>query len=788
MENLPAYTVNKVQVYRKTPESAYLFREDSVARTTDPLVMDVKLKREYAQGWITNYEAAGGAETGRSGKGLYMGRLFAMRYTDYSNLALWGNVNNISDQSTANGGSRGEWRKPMRPGTGELTLQTGGIDWSLKWRKTGAQVNSAFIGTHVTTDQRSERSSQTFLETGDVYTRSRSTARNERSSFNWKSGFSYPGKRAYVSVHNLAADYTRANNRSLSQSASFSANPVEAYRCASLDSLFGRIGSERLLETLVNRRQQSDLGQYDDFHVYGNGQVSFREPFRGKSSCFLFGGDYHRKDEEKFQQDAVYYGKQPDAAEGYPQDRYFKLPASDYKFGASLQTTLLRHDAPVARIVISFRHNLSYGFDLSHKSGERSLYRLDRLDDWKTPGTGVEHWSDFEKLLSAVGDERQRVIDWANTYVTTESEQKHKMEWASQITIRKKKTSTYYTEINLTLPLDFTRNRIDDYRDLTPRGRTRRDLLFSPRLDITIRKDWRISYRSDESLPNLLYLLDVRDDSDPMSVSLGNAQLKNSREHSLNATFRRTTTAYQRNYSVRASYERYKNRVSMAQWYDRETGRSLFQPRNITGDWNSSLSGNFGQRIDKDGRLLFDASASFNYGNSVDYIFDERTVEDGKLATARSYLRGGLNLTYRFDKRTRLYGKADAGWSRITSDRVHFRSVNTADFSYGLSFTTEFPGKLDFDTDITMYSRRGYMDASMNDNVLMWNVSLSRVLGKGKHWIIKGTGVDLLRQVSNVRSYITGTGRVETWYNTQPAYAMLHLTYRLFVKPRKQQD
>lgn len=61
--------------------------------------MDVKLKREYAQGWITNYEAAGGIETDRSGKGLYMGRLFAMRYTDYSSLAIFGNVNNISDQS-----------------------------------------------------------------------------------------------------------------------------------------------------------------------------------------------------------------------------------------------------------------------------------------------------------------------------------------------------------------------------------------------------------------------------------------------------------------------------------------------------------------------------------------------------------------------------------------------------------------------------------------------------------------------------------------------------------------
>lgn len=676
----------------------------------------------------------------------------------------------------------------MRPETGEVTSQMGGLNWDLTWRKTQMNYHMDFTGTHVTTDQRSEGITQTFLESGDVYTRRRSTSHNERTSYNWGHDFSYPGKNVHFVLNHVTADYTRANNRSLSQLGSFSVNPVEAYRCASLDSLFSGLGSERLLETLVNRRQQMNLGEYEDWNVKGNGWADFREPFRGKRSRIGFGGSFHRKDEICFLHDAVDYGKTQEGTEGYAQDQYSKLPVSDYRFGVGLETRIWDHLFSVSATNFTIQHDLGYNFDLSHKSGERSLYRLDRLDDWETPGADVEHWSDFEKLLSAVGDERQRVIDLDNSYATTEDCQKHTMEWKSQITLRKKGQSHHHTEIRLTLPFDFARNCIDDYRNLTPRNLTRRDLLFSPQLYITIMKDLRITYRSDERIPNLLHLLDVRDDSDPMSVSLGNARLKNSREHNLDASFRRTTTAYQRNYSVRASYERYKNRVTMAQWYDRETGRSLFQPRNITGDWSTSLSGNFGQRIDNRGRLSFEASTLFSYGNSVDYIFDGTTSDDGKLITARSYLRGGLNLTYRFDRRTRLYGKADAGWSHITSDRANFTTISTTDFSYGLSFTTELPGKLDFDTDITMYSRRGYMDASMNDNVLMWNASLSRALGKGKHWILKGTGVDLLRQVSNVRSYVTGTGRVETWYNTQPAYAMLHLTYRLFVKPKKQRN
>ena len=62
LANLPAYTVNKVKVYRKAPEYAELMGERSEAeKEKDPLVMDVGLKREYQEGWISNYEIGGGS-------------------------------------------------------------------------------------------------------------------------------------------------------------------------------------------------------------------------------------------------------------------------------------------------------------------------------------------------------------------------------------------------------------------------------------------------------------------------------------------------------------------------------------------------------------------------------------------------------------------------------------------------------------------------------------------------------------------------------------------------------
>ena len=53
LQNLPAYTVDKIKVYRKLPYYAYMLGDVSKmhASADDPLVMNVRLKNEYNAGW-----------------------------------------------------------------------------------------------------------------------------------------------------------------------------------------------------------------------------------------------------------------------------------------------------------------------------------------------------------------------------------------------------------------------------------------------------------------------------------------------------------------------------------------------------------------------------------------------------------------------------------------------------------------------------------------------------------------------------------------------------------------
>ena len=71
LENMPAYMVRNIKVYRKTDwEKRFKTRDEY------PLVMDVTVKREYRPGKLLNLQAGAGTS------GRYLGLLFGVFYSD----------------------------------------------------------------------------------------------------------------------------------------------------------------------------------------------------------------------------------------------------------------------------------------------------------------------------------------------------------------------------------------------------------------------------------------------------------------------------------------------------------------------------------------------------------------------------------------------------------------------------------------------------------------------------------------------------------------------------------
>jgi len=104
--------------------------------------------------------------------------------------------------------------------------------------------------------------------------------------------------------------------------------------------------------------------------------------------------------------------------------------------------------------------------------------------------------------------------------------------------------------------------------------------------------------------------------------------------------------------------------------------------------------------------------------------------------------------------------------------------------NYGLTAQCNLPYKWQVNTDLTMYTRRGYNEASMNTDDLVWNIRISRPFFKNRI-LLTMDGFDVFGQISNVTRTLNAQARVETYTNVIPSYFLCHLTYRLNISPKK---
>jgi len=117
---------------------------------------------------------------------------------------------------------------------------------------------------------------------------------------------------------------------------------------------------------------------------------------------------------------------------------------------------------------------------------------------------------------------------------------------------------------------------------------------------------------------------------------------------------------------------------------------------------------------------------------------------------------------------------------------MHARSVlqtnnnlDTWTFSYGANMMLTAPWGTQLSTGINMNSRRGYNDASMNTNELIWNAQLSQSFLRGNALTLMLQFYDILHQQSTFSRSITAMQRSDTEYNAITNYAMLHVVYKL---------
>ena len=761
LENLPSFMVKDIKVYERDDPNRQVMAKK-------PLTMDVVLKKQYAEGWIANTELAGGTND------RYLGRLFGLRFTDCSRLSLYGNINNVNDSQKP--GQTGDWQ-PQDVFAGQQRTLKGGIDFLVEDKPGTWSFNTSNEVIHSRPNISMDQTNTTFLPSNNTYKRLLSTQRSHNTTWstnnNWTKSFT---KKNTLSTpfrmdHQVNMTYrtydTNRWDQSVEQNIPFDSLGTDW----NMNDIISATSESQWFGHLLNRTN-SELCN-EGYELKANGENTFW--IRPKDKLLFspnFSWDYHRSNTFSYQQRLIDYPAQELTSPNSPKTylhQHQSTPVEDYQLNGDFSTMYWLPCNVGVGGTVKYSHQ--------YQSTDRSLFNLHDLEYW-----GIGDQRSLTDLPST-RDSLQLIIDARNSYYSTTYNNKVVFSADVDGEIHLENQKVIYIYMGFPLSIDHTRLFYQRGNIDAALRRTTRFFNPSVYLHFADRKkhtDYQISYRQTTTAPSLVYRLDLTDDVDPLNIQLGNPFLKNTTVYFIDASFSRSQLPHYGNFSTYFFYRRVENALAYSVLYDTKTGVRTTRPDNVNGNWN--IYGNTGYNgcIDKKDRLSLSNTLQYGYLHNVD-LTGTTAVERSVVHTVN--LIDQLSLKYKIGQHN-IGLKGYVSWSNISSDRENFTNMNVADFNYGLTALLQLPWKLQFSTDLTMYSRRGYESSSMNTNDLVWNARLSRTfLGGSLTCFVDG--FDLLGNLSNVNRTVNAQGRTETRYNVVPRYAMLHVIYRLNKQPKK---
>ena len=757
LENLPAYIVDKVKIYRKSTPESYLTNDNIENEQNKKLVVDVNLKKEYNSGWLTNVDVGVGTNE------RYLAKVFGLHYTDCVKVFMYANMNNLSISGTPF--KSGIWQiSPIQEGT--ETIRNGGVNFNCENKKMTSEMHLSLNVSRNTYNNEQKLSGITYLQEGNLYNRLHSCQQNDMTTINNDGFYMYEAKRYFIGIsHSISYEHTKKNGSSLQ--GIFNADPRDKYMGESLDSLFLPMGSNRLNNLLINTVSDMSESTRNSFRVNESVELIFTSPlFGNKIICnnnFAYGNISDRTYSH-------YLLTQRQLENSEFQNKFINKPTVDYSF------------SPTVQYIVNFGERAytkwNYSYQQTYNNKDRNLYRLDSLANWSQPGKYV---------LGALPSTRDSLLvcrDLQNSFHSTEKSYLHKFrvywDWSNMRGLH----------FGIELPLLIGRYSIEDDRFLHRQLRSKNVTFLSPSIEVSKNKfnpnSWIFEYRYSPSIPEMKYLLDIQDDSDPLFVQLGNPKLKNSAEHHISFSKDYQAKMQLRHCNFNSSWSVFRNMISQTRLYDRLTGITTYKPKNVDGNWQADVTVNYGQALDSLHKWIFDSKVTIQYVNNADYVSekDSEPMEPYRRSVRNLNMTETMKLSYSL-KNVKVVGNVGVAWNRLASNQNTLTKISAWNLRGGVSAEFSLWWNMILGCDLTLYSRRGYNDASMNDDNLVWNADITKSFLKSKNLILKLEGFDLLHQLDNVRTEVNAQGRTETWYNVVPSYLMLHLIYKLNVLPKK---
>ena len=753
MKNLPTSIVERVRAYDQKSDLA---RVSGIDDGEEETVLDFGIKRGMNRGYMVNADLAAGTRS------RYSGRIFAGMQSSDLKIFIPMSANNVNDMGFPGGGGG-------RFGGGRQGLTaTKMLGFNLNYEKKDRfKLDASIRWNHSNVDAVVRRSTEDFMS-GNASTFSNNLTSNMSRTNSWNARFRLEWTPDSLTNIMMRPQFNYNSNDGLGEgySMTFDEDPFKTIKDPFDDEELQKLIDKGVVK---NRNVNNSISYSDSKSAGGWLQLNRRLNSKGRNITLRFSGNVGEGMSRSFTNSLVEYYQlvnQFGEDSTYQANRYAVTPTKNWNYG--LRAT---YSEPIFRQVYL---QFSYQYQYSYTKSDRATYDFSNFAaDFFGVTPRYRGWDDYLALLGGSplegfrDDKLSRFSEYRNYNHTAEIMLRVvRKAYNLNIGFQVMPQRSHFTQ-------DYQGVHTDTVRTVTNIAPT-----ADFRWKISNVSQLRFNYRANSSQPSMSDLLDITDNSDPLNVRKGNPGLKPSFTQNFRLFYNNYIQNHQRSIMANVSFSTTRNSISNMVTYDAASGGRTTRPENINGNWNTFGMFMFNTAIDSAGFFNVNTFTTLSYNNSVGYVSVGRNTDSQKSTTKSTTVGERLAASYRNSwLEFELNGSLE--YMHARSELQSNNNLDTWTFSYGGSLQLTAPWGTQLSTSMNMNSRRGYNDASMNTNELIWNAQVSQSFLRGNALTLSLQFYDILHRQSTFSRTVDAMRRSDTEYNAITNYAMLHVIYRL---------
>ena len=751
IKNLPTNIIDRIKAYDQQSDLA---RVSGIQDGEEETVLDFGIKPGMNKGVMVNADLAAGTEH------RYAGRIFGGVMKNDLKIFLMTNANNTNDMGFPGGGGGGRFGGG-RQGLNASKMTGLNINYE---KKDKLKVDGSVRWNHTNGDTYSKSASESFYS-GTTSSFGNSMSQNYSRSNSWNGQMRLEWQPDSMTNIMFRPSFTYSTNdgESISQNATFDKDPYDYSDnpLRAIEELANKYG------IVKNFSDQNGVSYSDSKSLNGMLQFNRRLNNSGRNITIQLNGSWgdgtskniSNNYSELFQ--TMNYLGTDDST--YQTNRYSLTPQKNWSYSARVT-----YSEPIMRQVYL---QFSYTYRYSYNKSDRKTYSLTDVDYYGITPL-FRNWDTYLVQL------RNPLESYEDTNLSRFSEYKNYNHTAEVMLRIVRKAYNFNIGVQV---LPQKSHFLQDYQGVHA-DTTRTVTNITPTLDFRWKKSQtgqlRFTYRGRTQQPSMSDLLDIVDDSDPLHVKRGNPGLKPSFTQNFNLFYNDYFQKHQRAVMTFVNFSMTRNAVSNKSTYVESIGGTITRPENINGNWNGNLGFMFNTALDSAAFFNVNTFTNLSYNHRVGYVSVNNLSDSQESATNSLGIGERLAASYRNDW-FEIELNGNLNYTRSRNGLQENANLDTWQFSYGGMVGVTAPWGTQLTTNLNMQSRRGYSDASMNTNELIWNAQVSQSFLAGNALTVSLQLYDILRQQSTISRTLTAMQRSDTEYNAITNYAMLHVIYRL---------